>query len=149
MHIERSIVVNAEASEVFAQVNDFHNWQAWSPWEKLDPAMKREFSGAQEGVGSIYSWEGNDQVGKGSMEITESIASEKIMMDLRFLEPMEVTNVSTVTLAPEGEGTKVTWSMDGEQTYLMKVICIFVNMDGLIGKDFETGLQNLKAIVEA
>jgi len=133
---------------VFSLINDFHAWPSWSPWEKLDPDMKREISGSPQGKGARYSWSGNDQVGVGSMEITDSSAAEQVKIRLEFKKPWEATNATTFTLVPTTQGTRVTWAMDGENNFGAKAMSMFMNMDELIGKDFEAGLTNLGALAE-
>ena len=147
-HVERKAVINAKPARVFAQFNDFHKWEAWSPWEKMDPAMKRTYSGKASGKGAVYAWEGNGKVGAGSMEITESAASSKIIMSLDFKKPMVAHDTGTFTFAKSGKGTEVTWAMDGQVPFVGKIFHVFMNMDKMIGKSFEDGLANLKAIVE-
>jgi len=148
-HVERSASIAAPPAAIYAHVVDFRRWQAWSPWEKLDPAMKRELGGPETGVGATYAWEGNSDVGKGKMTITAAEPPSKLAVRLEFLEPFASTSVATFALAPEGEGTRVTWSMDGDQNFLAKVMCIFMDMDKLIGGDFEKGLASLKQVSEA
>jgi uncharacterized protein YndB with AHSA1/START domain len=146
--VERSIVIKAPAEKIFPHINNFHQWEAWSPYEKLDPAMKRNFSGTGVGVGAIYAWDGNSDVGAGRMEILESTPSSAIKIKLDFLKPIEGHDMAEFTLAPEGDGTKVTWAMSGPAAYIMKVMSVFLDMDHMIGKDFEAGLNNLKALIE-
>ena len=146
-HIERSTVIQAPPEKIAAILDDFHQWPKWSPFEKYDPAMKRTHSGAPRGKGAVYAWEGNSKAGAGRMEITEASA-QHIAIDLRFLEPMAAQNVAEFTLVPEGNATKVTWSMHGPQMYISKVICLFVSMDKMVGKDFEAGLATLKQQAE-
>jgi hypothetical protein len=147
-HVERSASMKAPPDKVFPFINDFHNWPAWSPWEKLDPALNRTYSGAPAGKGTVYEWEGNKQVGKGRMEITESSSPSRIVIKLDFFKPFEAHNTAAFALDRKGDSTHVTWSMDGRQPYLFKVMSIFLSMDKMIGKDFETGLANLKGIAE-
>ena len=148
LHVERTVTINAPAVEIFPLINDLHQWQSWSPWEKKDPAMKRTYSGPPSGKGAGYEWEGNSQVGSGRMEVTESTAPSKITMQLHFIKPFEGHDVGEFTLKPNGNSTTVTWSMTGPNRYLGKVMSIFVNMDKMIGNDFQDGLNNLKAIAE-
>lgn len=146
--LERTASIKAPPEKIFPLINDFHNWGAWSPWEKMDPAMKRTFSGADSGKGTAYAWEGNSKVGQGRMEITDSMPLSKVTIQLDFIKPMEGHNVAEFTLEPEGDSTKVTWSMQGPMPFISKIISVFCNMDKMIGKDFETGLANMKAIAE-
>jgi uncharacterized protein YndB with AHSA1/START domain len=146
--VTRSTTIAAPAAVVFAEINDFHRWQAWSPWEKLDPAMKRTFDGPPAGVGAIYGWEGNNEVGAGRMTITESQPAELIRIRLEFLKPMEAQSTTEFTLRPEGSGTAVTWTMAGRNNYLAKIMCLFMNMDKMLGGQFEQGFANLKAVAE-
>ena len=147
-HVERSATIKAPPEKIFPFLNDFKLSQAWSPWEKKDPAMKRTFGNTTSGKGAYYAWEGNKDVGKGSMEVAESTPPSRLVLNLTFLEPFEAHNTATYVLKPEGDSTKVTWSIDGPMPYISKVVSIFCDMDTLIGKDFETGLANLKTIAE-
>lgn len=146
--VERTATMAAPPELVFAQVSDFHNWAAWSPWDKLDPAMKKDFSGADKGVGASYHWVGNDKVGEGRMTITDATASSQVGIKLEFMKPFESTSTTTFTLAPAAEGTKFTWSMAGKNNFVSKAMGVFASMDSMIGKDFEAGLANLKGVVE-
>lgn len=146
--VQRSASITAPAEKVFSLINDFKAWGAWSPWEKKDPAMKRTFGAVTSGKGARYAWEGNKEVGQGSMEITESVPSSKIALKLDFLKPFEAHNTVEFTLAGQGDTTNVTWSMQGPTPYFAKIIHVFINMDNMIGKDFEAGLANLKAAAE-
>lgn len=147
-HVERSRSIAAPPALVFPLINDFHAWASWSPWEKLDPNMKREVSGPAQGEGSLYSWSGNDQVGVGTMEIVDSEAAEQVKIRLEFKQPWEATNATTFTLVPTTQGTRVTWAMDGANNFAAKAMSMFMNMDEMIGKDFESGLANLGAVAE-
>jgi hypothetical protein len=147
--IVRSGAISAPAADVFAQVNDFHNWSAWSPWEKLDPALKRTHEGAPAGTGAIYSWIGNKKVGEGRMTLTESKPTDLIRIKLEFLKPFKATNTAEFTFKPEGNQTVVTWSMIGRKNFMLKAFGLFMNMDKMVGGDFEKGLANMKAVVEA
>lgn len=144
--IERSAVIKAPAEKVFAQINDFHAWTAWSPWERIDPALKRTYSGAPAGKGAAYAWEGNSEVGRGRMEITESTPASKIVIRLDFEKPFEAHNVAEFTLAAAEGGTRVTWVMHGPNPFSAKLIQVFMSMDAMVGKQFEDGLANLKAV---
>ena len=148
-HIERSTSVSAPPSIVFAQVNDFHAWQAWSPWEKLDPNMKRSFEGPASGVGAKYAWVGNDDVGKGSMTIQQSDAPSRVAIQIEFIEPIAATNTATFTFTPAGATTKVTWAMDGKNDFAGKAFDLFMSMDKVVGADFERGLAALKSVAES
>lgn len=147
--VERSISIKAPPDKIFALINDLHNWGAWSPWEKMDPVMKRTYSGASNGKGAAYEWEGNSKVGIGRMEITDSSPPSKILIKLDFLKPFEAHNTAEYTLQAQGDTTQVTWAMYGPNLYLAKVMQVFVSMDSMVGKDFETGLANLKSIAES
>ena len=147
--IVRSATISAPAPAVFAQVNDFHNWEAWSPWAKLDPAAKATFEGPSTGTGAIFKWAGNKEVGEGSMTITESRPSDLIRIKLEFLRPFEATNSAEFTFKPEGNRTGVTWSMEGKNNFIAKAVCLFMNMDKMVGGQFEQGLAQMKAVVEA
>ena len=146
--LSRSAVINAPAGKIFPHINDFHNWAAWSPFEKLDRAMKKTFSGEPSGVGAIYEWQGNSKAGAGRMEITESSSPSKIVIKIDFLKPFENHNIVEFTLASQGESTGVTWSMHGPVPFVAKIFHLLLDMDKLIGKDFAEGLANLKAITE-
>ena len=147
--IERSATISAPAPAVFAQVNDFHNWEAWSPWAKLDPAAKATFEGPRAGRGAIFRWAGNEEVGEGSMMITESRPSDLIRIKLDFLKPFEATNTAEFTFKPEGNQTAVTWSMEGQNNFIAKAVCLFMNMDKMVGGQFEKGLASMKSVAEA
>jgi len=146
--IERSATIQASPDKVFAILNDFQNWGSWSPWEKKDPAMKRTMSTSTSGKGAHYAWEGNKDVGQGSMTITESTPPSKLAIDLDFKIPFEAHNKVQFNLIKEGEGTRVVWSMNGPVPYISKVIHLFLNIDKMVGGDFEAGLANLKALAE-
>ena len=148
MHVERAIVVNAPPDRIAPLITDFHAWKDWSPWEKLDPDLKRTITGPPSGVGAVYEWTGNSDVGAGRMEITGA-TPDRITIKLDFIEPFEGHNIATFALTPEGAGTRVTWTMDGSSPYAAKVMGIFVDMDKMIGADFETGLANLKTLAES
>src|SRR3954451_22573705 len=146
--VVRSTTVAATAPAVFAQVSDFHNWEKWSPWAKLDPAMKQTYEGPPSGKGSIYRWSGNSKVGEGQMTILESQPPELVRINLEFLKPFASTAVTDFTFKPEGNGTSVSWSMSGHKNFMSKAVCLFMSMDKMIGGDFERGLANLKAAAE-
>jgi hypothetical protein len=147
--VTRSATIAAPAPAVFAQVNDFHNWQAWSPWAKLDPNMKKTHEGAPAGTGAIYSWSGNDDVGEGRMTLTESRPSDLIRIKLEFMKPFAATNTTEFSFKPEGNQTLVTWSMFGTNNFMAKAFGLFMNMDKMVGGDFEKGLAQIKSVVEA
>jgi uncharacterized protein YndB with AHSA1/START domain len=146
--IAREIVIDAPPAAVFEHVNDFHNWQAWSPWAKLDPQAKNTFEGAPEGEGAVFRWAGNSQVGEGSMTILESRPGELVKIRLDFLKPFEDTSTAQFAFQPTDDKTAVTWSMDGENNFIEKAFCLMVDMDAMLGSDFEKGLASLKAVVE-
>ena len=146
--VQRSASIKAPPEKIFAVVNDFHRWTDWSPWEKLDPAMKRTRSGAASGKGAVYAWEGNSKAGAGRMEIIESTPASKVGIQLDFIKPFEGHNIAEFTFAPESDATRVTWTMHGPTPFISKVMQVFVSMDTLIGKDFEAGLANLKTLTE-
>jgi hypothetical protein len=146
--VQRSATVSAPPDSVWPYLDDFHRWRAWSPWEGLDPAMTRTFSGADSGAGAIYAWSGNKKVGTGRMEITGAQSPSTLTIALDFLTPFESHNTTVFSLRPSGDSTVVTWTMTGPNTYFGKVMSVFVSMDRLVGKDFEAGLANLKTVVE-
>jgi carbon monoxide dehydrogenase subunit G len=147
--VARSATMSAPPAAVFAQVNDFHNWEAWSPYAKRDPAMKKTYEGAAAGAGAVYTWSGNNEVGEGRTTITESRPNELVRIRLEFVRPFAGTNAGEFTFKPEGNGTVVTWSLAGKYNFLSKAVGLFINMDKMIGGDFETGLAQMKAVVEA
>jgi hypothetical protein len=147
--VVRSAILSAPAQALFALVNDFHRWEAWSPWEKLDPALKRSYDGAPAGVGAVYSWVGNNQVGEGRMTILESNPNDLIRIRLEFLKPFAATHTAEFTFKPEGDRTRVTWNMFGEKNFLSKAIGLFMNMDKMIGDNFEQGLAQLESAAKA
>jgi uncharacterized protein YndB with AHSA1/START domain len=146
--VQRTATIKAPPEKIYPLITDFHSWSAWSPYDKMDPAMKRSYGGAASGRGAVYAWEGNSKVGKGRMEIAEATPPSRVAIDLHFLKPMKSDNQAEFTLVPRGESTTVTWTMRGPNVYIGKVMGVFVNMDHMIGRDFETGLANLKAIAE-
>lgn len=147
--IVRTATIAASPAEVFPQVSDFHNWEHWSPWAKLDPNAKNTFEGSATGEGAIFSWDGNDKVGAGRMTVLESRPNEVLKIKLEFTRPMEDTSTTTFDFKPEGDKTVVTWSMEGRhQNLIGKTICMLMNMDKVVGGQFETGLTNLRSIVE-
>ena len=147
-HVQRSISIQAPPEKIFALLNDFHQSLAWSPYEKKDPAMKRAFTGAESGKGAVYHFEGNKEVGKGRLTITDTTPSSKVVIALDMYEPFEGHNIVEYTLDAKGGSTDVTWSIHGKQPYIGKVMSLFIDCDKMIGKDFEVGLANLKALSE-
>jgi uncharacterized protein YndB with AHSA1/START domain len=147
--VTRSATIAAPPAAVFEQVNDFHKWDAWSPWAKIDPACKNAFEGAAAGKGAMFAWDGNKKVGAGRMTVTDSQRPELIRINLEFLRPFKASNTTEFTFNPAGKGTTVTWNMSGKNNFMSKAFGLFVNCDNLVGKDFEKGLASLKAIVEA
>jgi hypothetical protein len=147
--ITRTGTITAPPADVFAQVNDLHNWEAWSPWAKRDPAMKQNYEGPGSGTGASYSWSGNKDVGEGRMTITESRPSELVRIRLEFLKPFKATNTSEFTFKPDGQQTLVTWSMSGQRNFMMKAFGLFMNFDKMVGGDFEKGLASMKSVTEA
>lgn len=147
--IERSATFAAPTDRVFEQVNDLHLWQAWSPWAKLDPNATETHEGAPAGTGAVMSWNGNKQVGAGRMTILESRPHELIRMKLEFFRPMRATHSTEFTFWPENGGTSVRWAMTGTNGFVGKAFCMLVDMDKLVGGDFEKGLAGIRAIVEA
>lgn len=146
--VERSIGIAAPPEIPYALVNDLHNFNLWSPWDQKDPQMKRTFEGSASGVGAVYGWSGNKDVGTGKMTIVESKPAELVAMKLDFIEPMTATNQTVWTFKPIASGTQVTWSMQGHNNFAGKAFALFMDMDKMIGSDFETGLANMKKVSE-
>jgi hypothetical protein len=146
--VQRTTAIKAPADKIFPLINDYHNWPSWSPYEKLDPNMKKTLGGAGSGRGAVYEWDGNSKAGKGRMEITNSIPPSKVTIKLDFSKPMEGHNIAEFTLEPSGDSTNVTWAISGPMPYVAKIMSVFVDMDRLIGKEFETGLSNMKTVAE-
>ncbi|MDB6138113.1 MAG: polyketide cyclase [Verrucomicrobiaceae bacterium] len=147
--VTRSITVQAPPATVFALVNDFHKWEGWSPWAKIDPNAKNAFEGAASGTGAGFTWSGNNDVGEGRMTITESKPDDLIKLDLVFKQPMEGTNLTVFTFKPEGAGTTVSWTMSGENNFISKMISLVFNCDKMVGGMFEKGLASMKSLAEA
>lgn len=147
--VTRSAVIAAPAAAVFGHVNELRRWKDWSPWAKKDPAAKETFEGPAAGSGAVFRWAGNSEVGEGSMTIVESRAAELIRIRLDFLKPFENSADVAFGFKPEGKGTHVTWTMSGRSDFLGKAVCLFMNMDKMVGGDFEKGLASLKAVAEA
>jgi len=148
-HVARTVSVAAPAPVVFAQVNDFHKWSAWSPWAKMDPAMKQAYEGAPLGTGAVYTWVGNHDVGEGRMTITESRPSDLIRIKLEFFKPFAGVSTAEFTFKPDGQQTLVAWSMTGRATFVTKAVQLFLNVDKMIGDNFESGLARIKSLAEA
>ena len=146
--VQRSIVIKAAPDRIFTLINDFKAWPQWSPYETKDPNMQRTLSGADQGKGAIYAWNGNRNVGAGRMEILESTAPTKIAIKLDFMKPIEGHNIATFTMVPNGEATEVTWTMEGPAPFIGKVMGVFFDLDKMIGSDFDAGLANLKRVSE-
>jgi hypothetical protein len=146
--VRRATTVKATAEKIFPLINDFHQWGIWSPYEGRDPAMKRSYNGSPNGVGAIYGWDGNKNIGSGRMEILEASAPAKIVIKLDFFKPFEAHNTAEFTMLPQGDATNVTWVMHGPASLMSKLMQVFMNLDRMVGKDFETGLANLKRLTE-
>src|SRR5437588_7083944 len=146
--VRREITIKAPAEKIFPLIDDFHQWVVWSPYEHRDPAMKRTYSGLESGKGAVYAWDGNKDVGSGRMEILESAPASKIVIQLDFFKPFEARNTAEFTMLPQGDGTHVTWLMHGPAPFMNKLMQVFMNLDNMIGKDFEAGLVNLKTVAE-
>jgi Polyketide cyclase / dehydrase and lipid transport len=147
--VSRSTTIAAPAPVVFAQVNDFHKWSAWSPWEKIDPGMKRTYEGPPAGVGASYAWVGSREVGEGRMTIVESRPSDLIQVKLEFVKPFAGTSVAEFSFKPDGERSLVTWSMTGDKNFIAKAIHLVMSMDRMIGDQFDKGLAAMKTVAEA
>ena len=146
--VQRSANIDAPPEKIYALIEDYHRWGLWSPYEKLDPAMQRTYSGTAHGKGAVYEWEGNKKAGQGRMEIANTMPPSQITINLDFVRPFEAHNIVEFTLTPAGASTHVTWAMQGRLPYVAKVMHVLFNMDRMIGKDFETGLANLKTLAE-
>ena len=149
LRVRRAARIDAPPERVFENLVDLHRWEAWSPWEKLDPTMKKTHSGPASGKGAVCEWEGNRKVGQGRMEIVEAVPPTKLGIAMHFLKPFESRSTSEFTLARSGDATDLTWSMVGPSPFVTKVMCVFVDMDKMIGRDFEKGLASLKAVSES
>jgi uncharacterized protein YndB with AHSA1/START domain len=143
--VERSAVIPARPQRVFDLVAGFHEWRRWSPWEDVDPSMSRTYSGADAGIGAVYEWSGNRKAGRGRMEIVEAAAPSHVAIALDFVKPLRSSNTTTFTFTPEGDGTRVLWSMTGPRPLLMRVFGFLFDMEKLVGRDFEKGLTRLRA----
>jgi hypothetical protein len=150
--VERATSVTAPSEKIFPLIDDFHRWASWSPYENKDPAMQRSYSGAASGEGAVYGWDGNSNVGSGRMEILDSSAPAKIVIKLDFFRPFEGHNTAEFTMLPQGDATqgttRVTWRMHGPAPFMSKLMQVFMNLDHMIGRDFEIGLANLKKLAE-
>jgi hypothetical protein len=146
--VERAIDVKAPPEKIFPLINDFHQWVSWSPYENRDPAMKRSYSGAESGKGAVYGWEGNSNVGSGRMEILDASVPSKILIKLDFFKPFEGHNTAEFTMLPHEDATHLSWVMRGPAPFISKLMQVFMNLDHMVGKDFEIGLANLKRLTE-
>ncbi len=146
--VQRSIVINAPPDKIYPLIADFKAWPAWSPWEHKDPDMKRTYSEPSGGQGATYAWDGNKEIGSGEMVMSEATTPSKVTLDMHFKSPFEARNKAEFVLVPEGDKTNVTWAMHGPSPLLSKVICLFMNMDTMVGGEFEKGLTAMKAKAE-
>ncbi len=150
--MQRSVTISAPADVIYSHIADFHKWQAWSPWEQLDPDMTRTYSGAEAGVGAVYGWQSKGKAGQGRMTIREAAPAHRLLINLDFIKPFPATNSAEFLLQPVsgsgGDSTVVTWAMFGPSPFMSKLMGTIMNMDDLIGKDFERGLENLKHLSE-
>jgi len=146
--VERSTTIDAPPARIYAQVANFHRWRAWSPWEGLDPDLRRTYTGPDTGSGATYAWAGNRKAGEGRMEITEASEPTRVSIDLQFLKPFKARNETVFDIRPDGSGARVTWAMTGRRTLVTKIMGVFKSMDAMVGPDFERGLASLKATVE-
>ena len=147
--VERSTTIDAPAERVYEQLADFHRWRGWSPWEDLDPALQRDYSGPESGTGAVYRWSGNRKAGAGRMEIVRAVAGERVDIDLEFLKPFKARNDTSFVLTPQGGTTGVLWTMTGKKSVAMRVMSMFGGMDKMIGPDFEKGLSRLRSVTES
>ena len=148
LRVQRSVRIKAPPDDIFPLICDFHQWRNWSPYEQKDPAMKRTYGGAERGQGAVYAWDGDKNVGSGRMEILDASVPQRIAIKLDFFKPFEGHNTAEFTMLPQGDGTHVTWLMHGPSRFLTKLIQVFMNLDNMIGRDFEIGLANLKKLTE-
>lgn len=147
-HLERSVTIAAPPEKVYAQVEDFHAWRGWSPWEGLDPNLKRTYEGPTSGKDASYAWSGNDKAGEGRMTIEKADKPKVLELKLEFIKPFAATNTATFTFLPVPEGTKVTWAMEGKNGFMSKAFSLFVDVDKLVDGDFERGLASMKKVAE-
>ncbi|CAA9405807.1 MAG: hypothetical protein AVDCRST_MAG75-2430 [uncultured Propionibacteriaceae bacterium] len=146
--VERAAIIDAPPARIYGQIADFHNWPHWSPWEDVDPELKRSYSGAESGTGAVYSWSGNRKAGQGRMEIVQASEPSRVHINLVFEKPWKARNDTVFRIDPEGSKSRVTWSMSGRRTLATKVMGVFTSMDKMLGPDFEKGLARLKATTE-
>ncbi len=146
--LEREASIQAPPETIFALISDFHRWSVWSPWEETDPNLKRTYSGPDSGQGAVYAWEGNEEMGEGRMEIIEATSPSRVVIKLDILEPFEGHNTAEFTLRPEGNSTRVNWAMYGRNTFMGKLMSVFIDIDSMVGKQFEAGLAALKRAAE-
>jgi hypothetical protein len=148
LRVQRATSIRAPAERIFPMINDFHQWRGWSPYEDRDPALKRTYEGPDSGKGAVYAWDGNKNVGSGRMEILEASVPSKITIKLDFFKPFEGHNTAEFTMLPQGDVTNLTWTMHGPAVFMSKLMQVFINLDHMIGRDFEVGLANLKKLAE-
>ena len=148
LRVQRSVSIRAPAERIFPLINDFHQWRSWSPYEKKDPAMKRTYGGAESGKGATYAWDGDKKSVPAAWRSSTPRAPQKIVIKLDFFTPFEGHNIAEFTMLPKGDGTHVTWAMYGPAHFMSKLIQVFMNLDNMIGKDFEAGLAKLKQLTE-
>jgi hypothetical protein len=148
LRVQRATSIRAPADRIFPMINDFHQWRSWSPYENKDPAMQRTYEGTASGKGAVYAWDGNKNVGSGRMEIVEASVPSRITIKLDFFKPFEGHNTAEFTMLPQGDVTNLTWTMHGPAVLMSKVMQVFMNLDHMIGRDFEAGLANLKKLAE-
>ncbi|AIF45910.1 SRPBCC family protein [Dyella japonica] len=146
--IERAATIKAAPERIFPYINDLHRWQSWSPYEKKDPAMQRSFEGPSSGQGAAYGWSGNKNIGSGRMEISQSTPSSLVRIQLEFFTPFKASNTAEFVLEPQGDATRITWSMQGHSNFMSKLMGLVFNVDKMVGKDFEDGLVNLRTLAE-
>ncbi len=147
--VERSKLINASPEKLFEQIANLRNWSGWSPWEKLDANMDKTYEGEDGTVGATYAWKGNKKVGQGKMTLAKLEGTEAVTVQLAFVKPFKAVSSSRFALTPEASGTKVVWTMTGQHNWLSKIMGVFINMDKMLGKDFEEGLRNLAKVTEA
>jgi uncharacterized protein YndB with AHSA1/START domain len=146
--VQRSIDINAPPEKIYPLINDYKHWASWSPYEKVDPAMRRTFSGAPSGKGAVYEWDGNKNIGRGRMEIIDATPPSKIDIKLDFFSPFEAHNIAEFTMQPKGNATNVTWAMHGPVPFMAKIMHMIFSMDRMVGGQFAEGLANMKAVAE-